>query len=231
MFGNLYYIGYLIPSFLIIIISYLIGCINTSLVITKLFKTENDIRKLGSGNAGFTNVLRTMGKTMALFTFLGDFLKGIVAVLLSLWIVSLFPVLSSNDVSIKCALCLSGVMCVLGHIYPCFFEFKGGKGVLTTWATSLFIDWRIFLVLIFVFLIVFFISKIVSLSSICAAVSLPVSTAFFTYFIDYKITQNLQSIIFPTVCAFLICILVIYKHKSNISRLLKSEEKKVSVHK
>ena len=216
---------------IISIISYLIGCINTSLAITKILKIGSDIRSVGSGNAGFTNVLRTMGKKMAIFTFIGDFLKGILAVWITSMIVTSSQAFQNNENLILSAKYISGMMCVIGHIYPCLFKFKGGKGVLTTWATMFLIDWQIAVVLITVFLITLWISKIVSLASIMAAISYPVSTFIICFFGDYLVTKNLYDMLFPTIASLIVGALVIYKHKSNIARLLNGEEKKLSVHK
>ena len=216
---------------IISIISYLIGCINTSLAITKILKIGSDIRSVGSGNAGFTNVLRTMGKKMAIFTFIGDFLKGILAVWITSMIVTSSQAFQNNENLILSAKYISGMMCVIGHIYPCLFKFKGGKGVLTTWATMFLIDWRVAVVLITVFLITLLISKIVTLASIMATISYPVSTFIICFFGDYLVTKNLYDMLFPTIASLIVGALVIYKHKSNIIRLLNGEEKKVSVHK
>lgn len=216
---------------IISIISYLIGCINTSLAITKILKIGSDIRSVGSGNAGFTNVLRTMGKKMAIFTFIGDFLKGILAVWITSMIVTSSQAFQNNENLILSAKYISGMMCVIGHIYPCFFKFKGGKGVLTTWATMFLIDWRVAVVLITVFLITLLISKIISLASIMAAVSYPVSTFVICFFGDYLVTKNLYDMLFPTIASLIVGALVIYKHKSNILRLLNGKEIKISVHK
>lgn len=223
--------NHFILIFIISAISYAIGCINTSLAITKILKIGNDIRSVGSGNAGFTNVLRTMGKKMAIFTFWGDFLKGILAVWITSMIVMSSQAFQNNENLILSAKYISGMMCVIGHIYPCFFKFKGGKGVLTTWATMFLIDWRVAIVLITVFLITLLITKIVSLASVMAAISYPISTFLICFFSDYLKTRELYSLLFPTIVSFIVGSLVLYKHKSNIARLLNGEEKKISVHK
>lgn len=223
--------NHFILIFIISAISYAIGCINTSLAITKILKIGNDIRSVGSGNAGFTNVLRTMGKKMAIFTFLGDFLKGILAVWITSMIVMLSQAFQNNENLILSAKYISSMMCIIGHIYPCFFKFKGGKGVLTTWATMFLIDWRVAIVLITVFLITLLITKIVSLASVMAAISYPISTFLICFFSDYLKTRELYSLLFPTIVSFIVGSLVLYKHKSNIARLLNGEEKKISVHK
>lgn len=222
----------LIIMIVVAVVSYLIGCINSSIIVTKILKAGNDIRNVGSGNAGFTNVLRTMGKKMAILTFVGDFAKGVVAVWFGRWFTALFLGSSGADSSfLQYGAYLAGLMCILGHIYPCFFKFKGGKGVLTTWAITLLIDWRVFVIIISVFLITLLITKIASLSSLVAALSYPLATFLTSYFIDYKITLNIQNILFPTIASLIISSIVIYKHKNNISRILNGTEKKISVHK
>lgn len=231
MFGSIYFFEYAVPVILISAISYLMGCINTSIVITKIFKRGTDIRFIGSGNAGFTNTLRTLGKKMAILTFAGDFLKGILAVLIAIWIISFYPNIANDFVVYKCILWFAGSLCVIGHIYPCFFGFKGGKGILTAWSVSLFIDWRVFLVLISVFLLVFIFSCIVSLASVFAAILYPISTFLLTYFIDYKNFGDIYVCAFPTMCSLLISMIVLYKHRGNIRRLLSGQESKITAHK
>lgn len=230
MFESIVFFEYAVPLILVSVISYLMGCINTSILITRLFKC-NDVRSMGSGNAGFTNTLRTLGKKMGILTFVGDFLKGVLAILISMWILSFYPTINVNLVTYKFILCLASSMCVAGHIYPCFFGFKGGKGILTAWSVSLLVDWRVFLVLISVFLIVFISSRIVSLASIVAAVIYPISTFLFTYFIDYKHFGNFGIYIFPTACSLLTATLVLYKHRGNIQRIISGQENKITVHK
>ena len=199
---------------LILISSYLIGCVNSSIVVTKILKINKDIRELGSGNAGFTNALRTLGKKTAILTFIGDFSKGVLAVWISVLILNL---INNNNLYL---LYLSSFMCVLGHIYPCFFNFRGGKGILTAWASTLLIDFRVFLVLISVFLILFLFSKIISLGSVAAAISYPISVYFMGYY----------SLV-PFVISLITSLIVIFKHKDNIKRMLSGTEKKISVKK
>ena len=118
-----------------IISAYLLGSINTSIILSKAKK--NDIRTHGSGNAGTTNTLRTLGKKAALFVLLGDFFKGIIAVLCA----RLLANISGGDV-LLCE-CVAGFMVVMGHNFPVYFGFKGGKGVLTSFSVVLILDWKI----------------------------------------------------------------------------------------
>ena len=137
--------NYLIAIFFTSVISYLLGSVNFSIIITKRTKQHADIRTMGSGNAGFTNVLRSVGKIPAILTILGDFSKGIISILLGKLIFSsefLFGNQSSEI--IQYGSYLAGFFCFLGHIYPCFFNFKGGKGIVTAASIVWMIDWRVF---------------------------------------------------------------------------------------
>ncbi len=213
---------------LIAIFSYLIGCVNASIVVTKLFDSGSDIREVGSGNAGFTNVLRTKGKKLAICTFAIDFAKGVLAVYLA-QILMTFCLGLCGDSPIFCfGEYLACFSCVLGHVYTCFFGFKGGKAILTTWAATLLIDWRIFLVLISVFLVVLILSKIVSLASVCAALTFPVTIVIFYFAID---GNDSSKRIIALLFAVLISTLVIYRHRKNIQRILNGTESKITFHK
>lgn len=229
MFENAFLTCYFLSFIVAALCGYLIGCINSSIVVTRLFGVKDDIRSVGSGNAGFTNVLRTMNKRMATLTFVGDFAKGVLAVWLGklLFCSACSSFGCSSEVIAVYGAYVAGLACVLGHIYPCFFKFKGGKGVLTTWAITLLIDWRVFLIIICVFLITLILSKIVSLSSLIAAVSYPISTFFVSYFCH----ANHSGTGFFTAISFAIALMVIYKHKDNIKRIIGGTEKKISVHK
>ncbi len=222
---------YLVLILIVIIISYLLGSINFSIIITKKSKLKSDIRTIGSGNAGFTNVLRSVGKKQAIFTMVGDFLKCIVAILLSKMIFSLsFLFKTQSFEMLQYIAYLSGIFCFLGHIYPCFFQFKGGKGVLTACAMIVMTDFRVFIISISAFLICLCISKIISLSSIIAATSYFLSTFVLTYMIDYKIYNktSLKYVILISLVSLLISFMIIYLHKPNIKRILNGEEKKIS---
>ena len=214
--------------FLIAIFSYLIGCVNASIIVTKLFDSGNDIREVGSGNAGFTNVLRTKGKKLAIYTFAIDFAKGVAAVYLAHIFMTFCVGWETNSLIFCFGEYLACFSCIWGHVYPCFFGFKGGKAILTTWAATLLIDWRIFLILISVFLIVLILSKVVSLASVCAALAFPVAVAILYFAVDGG-SNNLHVI--ALVFAILISTLVVYKHRKNIKRILNGTESKITVHK
>ncbi len=226
--------NYMFQFFITMLLAYLIGSISFATIFTKLFDKE-DIRDLGSKNAGFTNVLRSANKKAAILTFIFDFLKGAAAVNIGHFIFE-YTVLDATETSIHIGIFLAGFACILGHIYPCFFGFRGGKGVLTSAAIILMVDYRIFILLVASFLICFIISKIISLSSIVAAISLPFISFFVTYVLDYlpnKFSYNLNFNLFYVFAISFISLcmssIVIWKHRSNIKRLLKGEEKKITV--
>lgn len=218
-------------------LSYLIGSVNFAVIISKYFFNKSDVRTLGSGNAGFTNMLRTVGKRAGTIIFIADFLKGIGAVLLSKFLITFLPEIHKNSIFLLFILVMSSFMCALGHAYPCFFGFKGGKSILTTWATLLFIDYKVFCIVILVFLVVLLISKIVSLSSISAAIAYPIT--FFCVLYPKHISNNAvcqcckqksELLIFLIfLLPILLASFIIYKHKSNILRILNGTEKKIKI--
>lgn len=212
---------------------YLLGSISSSIIITKLF-IHQDIRSFGSGNAGATNVLRSVGKTAAGLTFVFDFLKCVAAVVAGRLIFMLADTMGSQPLFAEYGVYIAGVFCFIGHIYPLYFHFKGGKGVVTASAMILLTDWRVFLVVAGVFFILFFIWRYVSLSSVCAAVSYPVATFVITYLFDYANSplplrgdKPFDYVAVATAVALLMGGIVVFKHKENIGRLRAGTEKKI----
>ncbi|MGE5615140.1 MAG: glycerol-3-phosphate 1-O-acyltransferase PlsY [Bacillota bacterium] len=185
------------------IAGYLLGSLNSSLITGMFYGV--DIRKHGSGNAGMTNALRTLGKKAALFVLLGDFAKGVLAYLAGYYIYG------GGQGGM-----VAGTAAIVGHVWPVFFRFKGGKGVLTTLAVLLLIDWPIALGLLGVFIIILILTKYVSLGSIVAAFLFPIASLVFE--------RSLETVIFSGVIA----LLVIVKHRTNIKRLLDGTESKFS---
>lgn len=168
--------------------AYLLGSINTAVLVTKIVtKGKKDIRNMGSGNAGFTNVLRSVGKTPAIITIVCDALKCVIAVLLGGFIFSFISADSAvlSKEFVNCGKYIAGIFCIIGHSYPLYFHFKGGKGVVTAAALIATEDWRVFIAIILTFLIVFVISRIISISSIIAAVMFAPYTFLATYLFDY----------------------------------------------
>lgn len=218
---------------LIALVAYLLGSVSFAIIVTH-FVRHNDIRKSGSGNAGATNVLRSVGKLPALLTLLGDVGKAVAAILVGRLIFSLlapdYPLSQFGFIPAY----IAGVFCFLGHIYPCYFGFKGGKGVLTAAGMIGLIDYRALILCLSVFFIVLLITHIVSISSVAAGASYPFVTFFLTYFFKYLPSANgvghtyeLSYCIFETVMAFLIGLIVVLKHKENLKRLTRGEEKKM----
>jgi glycerol-3-phosphate acyltransferase PlsY len=216
------------------VMAYLIGSLNPAIIITRL-KTGKDIRTMGSGNAGFTNVLRSVGTGPAVATIVCDYLKGIIAVLIGWWIFSALTV--TNDVApieyVKYGRYLAGMCVILGHTFPIYYGFKGGKGVVTANALMLVVDWRVFLMIVATFLLIFIVTKIISLGSIVCAALYPVYTLLVTYFMDYLPflgTENelrFRFVLISTACAAAVGAMVIIMHKENIGRLLRGEEKRI----
>ncbi len=188
-------------------IGYLLGSFNSSLIVGKFYGV--DIRCHGSGNAGMTNTMRTLGKKAALFVVLGDVTKGILAYLAGYWICG------GNSQGTFGGM-LAGMAAILGHIWPVLFGFKGGKGVLTTFAVVLMIDWPIALGMLGVFAVVVILTRYVSLGSVIAAFLFPITAIAFGRDIE-------------TIVVFgIIAALLIIKHHTNIKRLLKGTESKFS---
>lgn len=216
------------------VIAYLLGSLSPAIIITKL-KTGQDIRTLGSGNAGFTNVLRSVGVAPAVITILCDYAKGILAVLIGWWIFSEMTI--TNDVSrleyVKYGGYLAGVFVIIGHSFPIFYGFKGGKGVVTANALMIVVDIRVFLLIIATFLIVVLATRLISLGSIAGAIMFPVYTCLITYFCDYLPLLGtpdeirFRFVLISTACAFVIGLMIIIRHHENIKRLLAGEEKKI----
>lgn len=220
------------------LIAYLLGSLSPAIIITRI-NTGQDIRKLGSGNAGFTNVLRSVGVGPAVLTIICDYLKGIVAVLIGWWIFANLTV--TNDVApleyVKYGRYLAGLCVIVGHVFPIYYGFRGGKGVVTANALMLVVDWRVFLIVIATFLIIFFCTRIISLGSIVGAALYPVYTLIVTYFLEYLPylgTENelrFRFVLISTGCALAVGLMVIVMHKENLKRLMNGEEKRIKAKK
>ncbi|MCI1983000.1 MAG: glycerol-3-phosphate 1-O-acyltransferase PlsY [Oscillospiraceae bacterium] len=224
-----------IPVLLVAVIAYLLGSISFSIIFTRMFN-HVDIRTLGSGNAGMTNVLRSVGVKAAILTMIFDFGKCGVAVCIGRAIIR--SVCEGNNYPVYYAqygAYLAGLACVLGHIYPLYFGFRGGKGILSTSAMVAFIDWRIFVVSVLTFVIVLALTKIVSASSISAAIAFTVSNFVFTYFFDYRLHSSpygpvpISFVWITTGITLFMAMIIIWKHRANIIRLKNGTEQRLSV--
>ena len=191
---------------IVLVLSYLIGSISSSIIISKIM-TGEDIRKHGSGNAGATNALRVLGKKGGILTLLGDILKTVIAILIS-------KAILKEDTSL--AVYLSGVGAVLGHNYPVWFGFKGGKGIAVSITAILFADYKIGLIVLVVSLLIMATTKYVSLGSVLGA-SLCILLSLVLRWGD----------VYYILFTVIVGLLAIYRHKANIVRLLKGEENKL----
>ncbi|MDL2288519.1 glycerol-3-phosphate 1-O-acyltransferase PlsY [Oscillospiraceae bacterium OttesenSCG-928-F05] len=196
----------------VIVVAYLLGSLNASIIMSRFFK-KTDIREYGSGNAGITNYLRSFGGKSAAVVALIDVGKCVAATMFGRFI---FEGLGDGYLGVL----LAGFCVLLGHMFPVFFGFKGGKGVLSMAALMLIFDWRIFLIGISIFIIIVLVTRYVSLGSVVAVLSvIPLIYLF-----------NSGNWLYTGVTA-LLAGLVVFMHRSNIVRLVKGTESKFSVKK
>lgn len=205
----------IITFVLAVVIGYLIGSVNSSITVIKIWKKE-DIRDHGSKNAGLTNTLRVYGKSPAIVTLICDLAKGIIAVTLCRWIASM---IGSVDNTVIIGY-VSGIFVMIGHIFPVYYGFKGGKGVLIAATTLLAIDPVTFSIIIPFFIIILLITNYVSVASITAAAFYPVVTLIF------QSLRNFETAIPDAIFAGVIGIIIIYMHRANIKRLRNGTENK-----
>lgn len=198
------------------IISYLLGSISFSVIISKKM-AGIDIRKKGSGNAGATNMLRSVGKRAALLTLLGDILKGVVAVLFA---VIVGAIVKECDKALLVQ--IAGILVVLGHTFPIFFQFKGGKGVATALGVLLITNWKIGLICLVFALTIMVFTRIVSMGSVGAAILFPVLILFTKT--DFTVSEGSGYILYSIILAAI----VIFNHRANIKRILDGTENKLS---
>ena len=203
---------------IIAIIAYAIGSINFSVIISRKM-AGFDVREKGSGNAGSTNVLRTVGKKAAALTLVCDILKGVVAILIAL-LVSIFAKNSSAAILVE----IAALAVVIGHTYPIFFEFRGGKGVATSLGIILVINWQIGLICLIFALAIMAIARMVSLGSISAAVLFAILTIFIREHYIGGIDFDFTFVIFGV----LLAAIVIFNHRSNLKRIVAGTENKLS---
>ncbi|WP_434738687.1 glycerol-3-phosphate acyltransferase [Pseudoflavonifractor phocaeensis] len=216
-----------IDFWIVAIISYFCGCFNGAVIVSK-YILRDDVRTHGSGNAGLTNFYRTFGGPLTLVVILTDVLKAVVAILIAAKIGSgydprIMPDFPLDEATVAYFVVLfkywAGLWCLLGHMFPCMFHFKGGKGILSGGAIAIMIDWRIALVVWGGFLILAVLTRYVSLGSCWAGASFP----FATWFVYHNVVI--------TVLGAVIGCLILYMHRGNIKRLLTGTENKFSLHK
>ena len=217
----------ILPALLTAVIAYFCGCFNGAVIISK-YILRDDVRRHGSGNAGLTNFYRTFGGPLTFVVILCDVLKAVIAVLIAAHIGGGFDPRMMPDMPLSTEMTVyyvvlfkywAALFCLLGHMFPCMFHFKGGKGILSGGTIAIMIDWRIALVVWGGFLILAILTRYVSLGSVWAGASFPVATWF--VYQDWIIT----------LLGLLLGGLVVYMHRGNIHRLLTGTENKFSLHK
>ncbi|HEU5365403.1 MAG TPA: glycerol-3-phosphate 1-O-acyltransferase PlsY [Hanamia sp.] len=201
-------------EFILIILAYFIGSIPTAIIVSKLF-FNIDIREYGSGNMGATNTFRVLGPKFGTIVMVGDMLKGILAV--SLY--NLLPYYLTNELDKTNLMIGLGLAAVIGHIYPIWADFRGGKGVATLFGMVLAIQPIVAINCVGVFLLVLYLTRYVSLSSIIAGVALPICVLWI-----YN-----EKEVFYRVFAVAVAALIVLTHQKNISRLLKGNEGRVPI--
>ena len=205
----------LLPALLIAVIAYFCGCFNGAVIVSK-YILRDDVRTHGSGNAGLTNFYRTFGGPLTFVVILTDVLKAVVAV----WagILAAKYLVADELLVVALGKYWAGAFCLLGHMFPCMFHFKGGKGILSGGTIAIMIDWRIAVVVWGGFLILTALTRYVSLGSLWAGASFP--------FISWYCYPQ------PPIVVLAFCLggLIVWKHRDNIQRLLAGNENKLSFH-
>ncbi len=199
---------------LMAIVAYLIGSVNFSVIFSKKF-AGFDVREKGSGNAGSTNMLRSVGKGPAALTLVCDILKGVVTILLAIGIGKIADASVKKEILVQ----ISGIFVVIGHTFPAYFGFRGGKGVATSLGILLLVNWQIGLICLVFGLVIMIVTRMVSLGSVLTAILFPILTIFITD--NYIVKGNY--IIFGIVMAAI----VIFNHRANIKRIYNGEEHRI----
>ena len=192
--------------------AYLLGCFNGAVIVSQ-YILRDDVRTHGSGNAGLTNFYRTFGGPLTAVVVACDVVKAVLAVLLGLWLVG-WPM-----GWITLSKYWAGLWCLLGHMFPCMFRFRGGKGILSGGAIALMIDWRVAVVVWGGFLILSVLTRYVSLGSCWAGASFPV--------VSWFVYRSVPILLLAIACGGLI----LWQHRGNIRRLLSGTESKFHLRK
>ncbi|WP_286735271.1 glycerol-3-phosphate acyltransferase [Intestinimonas sp. UBA1698] len=212
----------LLPALLIAVIAYFCGCFNGAVIVSK-YILRDDIRTHGSGNAGLTNFFRTFGGPLTFVVILTDVLKAVVAVWVGVLTVQYWgggTIWAQEEIAFEIVKYWSGLFCLLGHMFPCMFGFRGGKGILSGGTVAFLLDWRLALLAWGGFLLLTLLTRYVSLGSIYAAASFPVGT---WLFVSHDRMIMLLSLI--------ITALILWKHRANFMRLIHGKESKLTFHK
>lgn len=207
--------GFVLPALVVAVVAYFCGCFNGAVIVSK-YILRDDVRKHGSGNAGLTNFYRTFGGPLTLVVILTDVLKAIVAVWVGILAAKYFVL--DDALVIALGKYWAGTFCLIGHMFPCMFQFKGGKGILSGGTIAIMIDWRVALVVWGGFLVLAILTKWVSLGSIWAGASFP----FATWFVYHNWLLLALAIFLGG--------LIVWKHRGNLKRILSGTESKFSLH-
>ena len=210
----------MVAMMIVSVIAYLLGSISFSVIISKKM-AGFDVREKGSGNAGSTNVLRSVGKKAAALTLILDVLKGVVAVVIAIILGNIVP-----DINRELLVQIAGIAVVLGHTFPVFFGFKGGKGVATSLGILLISNWQIGLICLVFGIVLIALTRMVSLGSCTAAVLFPVLTLFINEHYTVLTEGKSGSVYF--IYSVILAVIVLYNHRSNIKRILSGTENKIS---
>ncbi len=202
---------------IVAIIAYAIGSINFSVIISRKY-AGFDVREKGSGNAGTTNVLRSVGKKAAAITLLCDILKGVISILFAVLVGN---IVKSADKALLVQ--IAGIAVVLGHTFPIFFEFKGGKGVATSLGVLLMINWQIGLICLVFAIVIMACTKMVSMGSVGAAILFPILTLFISHHFIVE-ASGFKYFFFSLILAGMVA----FNHRENIKRILNGTENKLS---
>lgn len=204
---------------------YFLGSLNFSIIVVKLMKGK-DIRDMGSHNAGLTNTLRCAGKECALITLAGDLLKGVAAVALSRGFCSLLNAGLNPGNDTHYIGYIAGLFAIIGHIFPIYYNFKGGKGVLVGVSSFLIVDFKVFIALLTIFAVMLAITKYVSLSSIISTAYCPLATLLMSWIVN---GNGFGRSFLYMILSLPMSALVIWMHRSNIERLKQGTENKFSL--
>ena len=201
------------------IIAYCIGSVNFSVIFSKKI-AGFDVREKGSGNAGTTNMLRSVGKKAAAITLVCDILKGVVAIGIAILLGNI------PDINKELLVQIAGVAVILGHTFPVFFGFKGGKGVATSLGVLLLSNWQIGLICLVFALVLMILTRMVSVGSCAAAVLFPILTLFIND--HYTVLTEGKSGNAYFIYSVILAVIVLFNHRSNIKRLLNGTENKIN---
>lgn len=196
------------------IIAYFLGGLNFAIIISK-YKFKDDIRRYGSGNAGMTNMLRTYGKAAAAFTLLGDMAKAMVSVLIGTLLAG------------EAGAYIAGLFCVIGHSFPCYYGFKGGKGIVVTASMLLCLEPLVFLILFVIFVLLVASTKYLSLGSIIGMMLYPILLNRMYSFVNGGASEGAV----VAIVSILNALLVVWLHRENLKRLWNGTENKFSLKK